>query len=394
MSTYTLVHIKGREKLLKFDRPLYIYQYYKNFRLDLISGNRVPYSLAELEGRLETIAIGQSFSSPRVFHCYYELGYNFCAQIDKISEVDILLTEIEYQDVCWVDYPNKFNKHFDISEVSGISFEKYRDKFNVCYDNLVKGNCYQINLTHVFNFSFAPDISADDFCKKLFSQADKLGGYAHATYIEEIQKLILSNSPECLFKIKELDDSCRIVTMPIKGTIPFDSNREREKDVWQKLSDSKKDEGELNMITDLLRNDLSSIDSPNAQVIQKKALMVVPGIIHQYSLISVMVKKSTTLLQQLRSIFPGGSVTGAPKKRVVEIISQVEDDRRGIYCGSTIIFHKSFRAGSINIRTAEIDFNSTQLRYGAGGGVTLLSRDRLEYEEMLMKLKSFISLFL
>jgi anthranilate/para-aminobenzoate synthase component I len=87
-------------------------------------------------------------------------------------------------------------------------------------------------------------------------------------------------------------------------------------------------------------------------------------------------------------------VTGAPKKRVLEIINQVESETRGHYCGSTWLAYGKTLAGSINIRTAEIDMGLKEMKYGAGGGITLQSQDSGEFAEMLRKTESFLSPFL
>ena len=93
------------------------------------------------------------------------------------------------------------------------------------------------------------------------------------------------------------------------------------------------------------------------------------------------------------ALFPGGSITGAPKKRVMELINEIEGFERGLYCGSTILLYKGLRSGSINIRSTQIDFMQNEIKYGAGGGVTLLSKASDEYKEALGKLKSFLLLF-
>ena len=147
------------------------------------------------------------------------------------------------------------------------------------------------------------------------------------------------------------------------------------------------------MITDLLRNDLNNIELPVAKVIKKKAPLLAPGILHQMSLLQVDVSSSVSLGQIVQALFPGGSITGAPKKRVLQILHKLEESPRGIYCGSTILMYRGRCDASINIRTAFIDFEQGELIYGAGGGITLLSDPRDEFQEMLVKKDSFIDLF-
>ena len=93
-------------------------------------------------------------------------------------------------------------------------------------------------------------------------------------------------------------------------------------------------------------------------------------------------------------MFPGGSITGAPKKRTMEIIWELEGRRRGMYTGSTVVLHKNLKAASLNIRSAEINYINKKLSYNAGGGITLLSKADLEYSEMIAKWDSFKNLLL
>jgi len=127
--------------------------------------------------------------------------------------------------------------------------------------------------------------------------------------------------------------------------------------------------------------------------LRKKVPLIAPGIMHQMSLIEIELSPDVSLSKIIDSLFPGGSITGAPKRRVMEIINRLENRARGAYCGSTILSIGNRIDCSINIRTAEIDLSRKELTYGAGGGITVLSEPRGEYEEMLLKLESFYSLF-
>ena len=146
------------------------------------------------------------------------------------------------------------------------------------------------------------------------------------------------------------------------------------------------------MITDLMKNDLYRISKNPVEVIKKKVPLLVPGLIHQYSRLRSPLSASISLLELMSIIFPGGSVVGAPKKRTMEILHEIENSPRGFYCGSTLILHGSLRRASLNIRTAEINLISRLFTYGAGGGITLLSDVHDEYQETLNKRDSFIQL--
>ena len=92
----------------------------------------------------------------------------------------------------------------------------------------------------------------------------------------------------------------------------------------------------------------------------------------------------------ISKVFPGGSITGAPKKRAMRLIHSLEKRERGFYCGSTLIFYQQMKSASINIRSAVIDFENQTLLYQAGGGITLLSDALDEFKEMTYKRDSFI----
>jgi para-aminobenzoate synthetase component 1 len=268
-------------------------------------------------------------------------------------------------------------------------FHDYEKKFNKGYKELLAGNCYQFNLTEKFEFS----INTTDplsIMGSLWKTPNARAPYGHASFIPSINKFYLSNSPESLFELSKKGQQFCIRTRPIKGTIANENNSNQN---WKRLLKSEKDRAELYMITDLMRNDLSRIQKPNARVIKKRSRLFVPGLIHQYSLIEAFLDSTINLFEIIKSLFPGGSITGAPKKRVLEILQKLEKRDRGFYCGSTILLYKKIMASSINIRSAEINLKNNKLYYSSGGGITLLSTAEQEYQETLRKLESFTKLF-
>jgi len=224
-----------------------------------------------------------------------------------------------------------------------------------------------------------------DLVSSFFSQKNKLSAYAHATSLGENWG-ILSNSPECLVQKEKKYLAC----YPIKGTMKF--NSENQVEVWSRLRQSKKQRAELIMIADLIRNDLSKIGEPIANlVLPFPRQLIVPGLMHQFAKIQTDLPKDLKEGELIRAIFPGGSITGAPKLSVMKIIKEIENEERRFYCGSTILKINSDWKSSINIRTAE--FKNNSLLVGAGGGITLKSTVKNEWNEMENKLKSFLSLF-
>jgi para-aminobenzoate synthetase component 1 len=382
---YTIIPYKDR--LLRFSEAKSARAYFKNHYIDLISGESHEF---EIEGWLHSLEfrISDHNRELRIMHLFYELGFIFENLIEEVDSLGMLAIDIEYSDVGPYELPKKSRK-INLSLINAPHFQDYEKKFNSGYRELTEGNCYQFNLTGEFLYSFDEVTSPEDFISALWKKRKLRGAYGSATFCEQLGKMFLSNSPECLFEYSK----GMLLTRPIKGTLKrISSDKNEIEKLWKVLSVDKKSQGELFMITDLLRNDLCRIDLPRAVVTKKKAPLLVPGLIHQYSEIQIELGSHVTLKNILEKIFPGGSITGAPKKRVMQILQKLESRRRGFYCGSTILFSAIGAVASINIRSSEIDFKKSTLSYQAGGGITLLSEAKSEFEEMTYKHDSYIDI--
>ncbi|MCO4792194.1 MAG: chorismate-binding protein [Bacteriovoracaceae bacterium] len=381
----------GKGKIRKYSNPTFATIYKLRSKIDLLTGLEEPFNgshLIDLWG-------DQGLSdSKKIFHLFYELGHLIEGIESKTFEKQnpILAIEIHYQDSCDELAPTK-GKHTEFLEFHREMYGVYQAAFKSGYDALMRGDCYQFNLTYPFRYEANNPESFESLYSVLFSKQDHVGAYAHATSLPSQDKVLLSNSPECLFQAEFEKEFLKVWTMPIKGTIGL-SEEESFEEKWKELQSSIKDQAELYMITDLLRNDLSRIEMTPSKVIKKKLPLKVPGLLHQYSLIEVNLSKSTTLKRILKGLFPGGSITGAPKKRVMSILDVLENEPRGFYCGSTVILDEDIMAASINIRSAEYTPSTKLLKVHAGGGITLESSCDQEYLEMQAKKESFLSLFL
>jgi anthranilate/para-aminobenzoate synthase component I len=365
---------------------------YKNFRIDLISGKRSTESVSNFMEELAEFKVGRYYEKPHVLHLFYEFGFMCVELFELIEENKPLAIYIEYESVQVdgvYDFDLDENLEFDI--LSMPNFEDYEKKFKETYKHLHLGDCYQLNLTRPFYFRCNKELTAREYIDILWRDALKVGAYAHGTYIDSLGKLLLSNSPECLFQIDKSFSEPIIRTMPIKGTVQINHEAKRE-EAWSVLTNSRKDQAELFMITDLMRNDLTRINFSPAKVVRKKSPLHVPGLVHQFSVIESKLSNDNTLADILYSLYPGGSITGAPKKNVMKLIKEIEKGVRGFYCGSTVLMYKNSLTASINIRSAEVDFLQKELKYGSGGGITLESNAQSEYDEILAKLKSFLLL--
>ncbi len=371
----------NRHTILELDQPKVAYIYYRTTRLNLMTGFPETYPFEKFLEKLNIMTLQQKVNAPLVFHFYYEFGLFMSGLGHTVDEDAPLVVEIEYQRVSKRKPRKSCLTHLPLRSLERPTWTEYRKAFERVQTELLSGNCYQVNLTYPFDFETAEIFDPTDIADFFFSRLG-LAAYAHATYLGE--EMILSNSPECLFQY-ERD---HLFTMPIKGTLKRDGNVREQ---WQKMLSDPKEEGELFMITDLLKNDLNRIDLPRAQVKKLRAPLLVPGLLHQYSLIDLKLHNLVSVKRVLEALFPGGSITGAPKMRVMEIIQGVERFQRGIYCGSTLLCYGSKKVASINIRTASINVGERLWRYGAGGGVTLLSKPVDEFQEMEAKVSSFLT---
>jgi anthranilate/para-aminobenzoate synthase component I len=367
------------------------YAYYINKRVNLITGTEEKYNVRDWLKKQEDYLLLEDEDGHRILHCFYELGHIIENQETFLKESDLLLIDLTYAKKEKRKELAKFNA-ISLKAKSSPSLNKYSAAFNTGYEHLLNGDCYQFNLTYPFTYSFNENVKVEDFLGNLWKQKDKRGAYAHSTYIPLWDKLYLSNSPECLFQATRHPNGTHLWTMPIKGSLKYAGKKEFSKK-WKELIDCKKNEAELFMITDLLRNDLSKIESPTSKVVAKKLPLTVPGILHQYSLIDIILSPRVNFLDLLVALFPGGSITGAPKKNVMKILNNIESNKRKFYCGSTIVWDQEILASSINIRSSIIDFNKREMTYNAGGGITLKSSMQDEFQEMKLKVSSFIDLF-
>ena len=388
---YSSFYLYKEHRALRFEEPIRSFIQYKKFRLDLINGEKSEKDISHFFKDLTLLKMNQYYENPIVIHLMYELGYS-CVNLDsKNDENSPLAIFIEYSKSQSEEIYPAANQKITFESLSKIDFEEYKNKFNQVYESLLSGETYQLNLTHPFYLRPNKILDPDEMVSRLWSDPLKVGPYAHATFIGPLDKLYFSNSPECLFQILNKSHSSRILTMPIKGTEKI--GKKGFKESWTNLESSKKNQAELYMITDLMRNDLTRLTKYPSRVVHKKYPLQVPGLVHQFSVVDSKLPIETNLKELVLSLFPGGSITGAPKRNTMKLIEGIEKYKRGFYCGSTILLYENKKTASINIRSAEIDYGEEEIKYGAGGGITLQSKAEEEFEETLSKLKSFLILF-
>lgn len=277
--------------------------------------------------------------------------------------------------------PSEGNTAFRTSSrAPGSNFTRpaYEAAVQRVIDYIAAGDVYQVNLSQRFETAFEGDGFA------LFRHLFELNPAPFFAYIQAGDHQIVSTSPE-RFLLRAAD---RVEARPIKGTRPRGSTPLEDMRMATELSASAKDDAELSMIVDLLRNDIGRVCAPGSvRVARHKRLEAYENVYHLVSIVEGRLDTDQTSVDLLRATFPGGSITGCPKVRAMEIIDELETCRRHVYCGSIgyLSFHDTMDL-SIAIRTATIS-NGT-LRYSVGGGIVYDSDPGEEFEETLHKGRS------
>lgn len=254
----------------------------------------------------------------------------------------------------------------------------------------------------VINYIHAGDIFQANLSQRFEApRPQDLDPYLHYQHMREVNPApfacymnigdikISSASPERFITIK--DDN--VETRPIKGTRPRSANITEDRANKNELLNSEKDKAENTMIVDLLRNDLSKVCLPDSmEVTELCALESFAGVHHLVSTVLAKVAPDNNAVDVLRACFPGGSITGAPKIRAMEIIEEIEEVRRGAYCGSIgYIGFDGTMDSNILIRTLIYDDKTITLQ--TGGGIVADSGPKAEYFETLDKAASIVHSF-
>lgn len=270
------------------------------------------------------------------------------------------------------------NSHETGTFYPAIPKSQYLSNLKVIDAYIDAGDCYQVNFTQRFSADFnGSSLSA----YKLLRQ--KLPS-PYSAYLKLDQGALLCHSPEQFIKLK----SGHISTKPIKGTAPRHRNPKQDLVNATSLQTSEKDKAENLMIVDLMRNDIgrSSING-SVKVPSLFALESYRNVHHLVSTVTAELSPGTDPLQLFINCFPGGSITGAPKRRAMEVIEELEATERSVYCGSIgYISACGNMDTNIAIRSL-LDDGKGQIHCWAGGGIVTDSIAENEYQECLNKVR-------
>jgi para-aminobenzoate synthetase component 1 len=364
---------------------------FKNAFSDLpFNGGAMGYFSYDLGRRLETLpSLAEDAENiPDMAVGIYQWAIIIDHQEQKSYLVGNAKTEHEWQGLIqtFSAYPssevNKAEFKVMTAVQSNMTEITYIQAFNRIKDYLKEGDCYQVNLAQRFVTECEGDVWTA-YCALRQLNSAPFSGYFNVPGVQ-----ILSSSPERFLKVA----AGRVETKPIKGTRPRKATLQENQQQIESLKSSPKDRAENLMIVDLLRNDISktcvagSVKVPKLFDVESYATVH-----HLVSTVSGELKPEYHALDLLRSCFPGGSITGAPKIRAMEIIEELEPNRRGVYCGSlAYIGFDGNMDSNITIRTLVHSNNS--IRFWAGGGIVFDSVGADEYQESFDKAAAMLKL--
>lgn len=258
--------------------------------------------------------------------------------------------------------------------------ESYEEAVESMRQYIKKGHMYIGNMTHTFTANLEEEVDAYGLYKAL----RHVNPAPFAAFLPFEGLSVCSSSPERFLKLKD----GKIFTRPIKGTRPRSEDLKQDEFYKKELLASEKDKSELLMVVDLERNDLSKVSRPHSvKVTELFQLEAYPTVYHLIGNIEGQLKEDHDAIDLIKATFPGGSITGTPKVRTMEIIEELEPTRRHLYTGS--IGYIGFNGDmDLNIVIRTLVMTGHRVHLGVGGGITWESDPEEEYYETLAKAKA------
>ncbi len=299
---------------------------------------------------------------------------------DKLSALEQLLNKAQN---ITIKRPNPADlETIDFSQIRcNIDKDYYYRTIEKIKRYIYDGDVYQINFSQRFECDYdAPPI-------ELFNWQNHFNPSPYSAYIDANDFHIVSASPEMFITITD----GTISTKPIKGTRPRINEASVDSKNLDELLKSEKEQAELNMIIDLERNDVARICKPGTRkVIQPRTIETYPTVFHAVATVAGQLKKEITFCDCLKGMFPGGSITGAPKIRSMEIIDETEPTDRGVYTGS-IGFIGIDGSVCLNIAIRTIIIKDKKAFAQTGGGIVADSNQQAEWDETITKARALLA---
>lgn len=392
---HTIVEERERSYTSKEDPFSLVNQALQSYRVEKsdlpFTGGAVgyfAYDLARRLERLENLAKADNAIAPM------KVGlYDWAVLVDHRNKTACLVShgfDAKTRE-CWADLcanfeaasddmqadENPFTVHAEVR--SNMDKSAYAEAFHQIQHYIQEGDCYQVNLAQRFT---AP-ASGDGW--QAYLKLREISPAPFMAFMNFAEMQVISGSPERFLQVKD----GMVETRPIKGTRPRSADVQLDAEYAQDLQTSLKDRAENLMIVDLLRNDIGkSCETGSVRADQLFQLQSFANVHHLVSIVTGQLQHEKTALDLLRGCFPGGSITGAPKLRSMQIIEELETHRRGIYCGA--IGYIGFDGNmdtNIAIRTAVYQRQQAggEISFYAGGGIVADSDLEKEYTETLDK---------
>ncbi|WP_241242251.1 aminodeoxychorismate synthase component I [Thalassotalea sp. G2M2-11] len=418
-------HIDSRYDIIVWQPQVTLETQHQSTRIDYLQGDQLVKTETSTEDPLTLLQQVQAasfaqmtiephhlpFSTGAVGYCAYDLGRRF-EQLPNQAKRDISLPEmamgiyhqaiifdneqqgyflicpdnqrasIEQSLITRLQQPKKAASPFSLTSPwqANVTRQAYQEKFEQIQAYLLSGDCYQINLTQRFSSHY----QGDEFQAYLALREQNKAPFS--AFIRLAEHAILSISPERFLLLT----GNQVQSKPIKGTMPRATNSTQDNKNADILRHSAKDQAENLMIVDLLRNDISKVCLPGSVKVPKLFdIESFPAVHHLVSTVEGELAPQYSAGDLLRGAFPGGSITGAPKIRAMEIIDELEPHRRSIYCGSIGYLSACGNMDtSITIRTLVCE--NSVIHCWAGGGIVADSQVDAEYQESLDKVNKIL----
>ena len=392
---HTTIHERERSYTSKDDPFVLINQALQPYRVEKsdlpFTGGAVGYFAYDLARRLEHL---ESLADNADAIAPMKIGiYDWAVLVDHRNKTSCLVshgfdakTREHWADLCASFETRSAEAHvepngFKLQSAVRSNMDKsaYADAFHQIQHYIQEGDCYQVNLAQ----RFSAQASGDSWQAYLKLREISPAPFMAYMYFNDMQ--VLSGSPERFLQVKD----GMVETRPIKGTRPRATDAALDAEYAQDLRTSLKDRAENLMIVDLLRNDIGkNCETGSVRADQLFQLQSFANVHHLVSIVTGRLQQGKTALDLLRGCFPGGSITGAPKLRSMQIIEELEPHRRGIYCGA--IGYIGFDGNmdtNIAIRTAVYLSRQPvgEISFYAGGGIVADSDLEKEYTETLDK---------
>ncbi|MBC1743512.1 aminodeoxychorismate synthase component I [Listeria welshimeri] len=275
------------------------------------------------------------------------------------------------------DVTTKCTDSAPLSFQMDTNYFNYTEKITTIKSEIAAGNTYQMNYTIRLNSDVPSNFSA----KATYETLQKAGKANYTALLSTNEFDIISTSPELFFKWKKNT----LTTRPMKGTVRRGTTQKADLEAHDWLKNDPKNRAENVMIVDLLRNDLGMIAVPGSVKVPKlMTLEPYPTVWQMTSTVTAETLPNTSLTSIFQALFPCGSITGAPKARTMEIISQLEDSPRDVYCGA-IGFLEPNGDAIFNVPIRTISIANKKATYGVGGGIVWDSDAESEFSEVHAK---------